>query len=486
MIHDTGYYHVFPFKDIQKGENIIIWGMGEVGRQYVQQVRKTDYCHIRFCVDKGWEAMSKYMDLDIVAPEKVKGRSERVVIANGSEDVVEKIKNELRKYGLTDERIVHNDLICENTVAMKEIKSSNLSGSNFLMKYSHGRLKELVDVSFYVIGGLGDLLINCNYILAFKEKFKDESIKIKINFQPFRQYIIDFLPDTVKNEIEISFSDKEREVDEEKSDLFILIKRYPWVKRANIEKMKLLSPALAKYALMCKRFEMDHARYFGNHAAYDGISAMESEADGVHRYNQGDIYGFLSMGEKTYIKFPNRRKEMQRFNLPKKYITVNRDIDSAKGKKGSVLKLWPTDYYSKLIQLIKKEYPDYLIVIVGSNCDENLMGYDIDLVGKTTPVELEAILQNSSLHISSEGGTVHLRHFLEGGMSVVLFGPTSPSFYGYKENLNLRSTSCEHPCEWTTRNWNTVCINSLKKQMCMLDLTPEIVMKKIKEKWVMK
>lgn len=36
----VGYYHCFPFKDIEKESHIIIYGMGEVGRHYLQQLKK--------------------------------------------------------------------------------------------------------------------------------------------------------------------------------------------------------------------------------------------------------------------------------------------------------------------------------------------------------------------------------------------------------------------------------------------------------------
>lgn len=83
------------------------------------------------------------------------------------------------------------------------------------------------------------------------------------------------------------------------------------------------------------------------------------------------------------------------------------------------------------------------------------------------------------MHIDTEGGLVHLRHALGGGPSVVLFGPTSPQVYGYKENLNLRSDKCSVPCEWVVDDWLTRCPRRTDKHLCMCSLSPEYVAEQI-------
>ena len=48
---------------------------------------------------------------------------------------------------------------------------------------------------------------------------------------------------------------------------------------------------------------------------------------------------------------------------------------------------------------------------------------------------------------------VHARHFLGGGTSVVLFGPTDERFYGYPENVNLSRRFCPFACELIDDDW---------------------------------
>ncbi|MCK9545063.1 MAG: hypothetical protein M0R03_23855, partial [Novosphingobium sp.] len=59
------------------------------------------------------------------------------------------------------------------------------------------------------------------------------------------------------------------------------------------------------------------------------------------------------------------------------------------------------------------------------------------------------------LHISNEGGIVHLAHSL-GTKSVVLFGPTNPTLYGYPDNFNIYYEKCPS-CWWTVTGWSSKC-----------------------------
>ena len=104
---------------------------------------------------------------------------------------------------------------------------------------------------------------------------------------------------------------------------------------------------------------------------------------------------------------------------------------------------------------------------------------DINLIEKTSLPDLAGLLQNARLHIDCEGGLVHFRHALRGGKSIVIFGPTSPEFFGYSENINLRSSACPIPCEWLVKNWQDNCLRNSSKKSCMLNLHPEHVISEL-------
>ena len=77
---------------------------------------------------------------------------------------------------------------------------------------------------------------------------------------------------------------------------------------------------------------------------------------------------------------------------------------------------------------------------------------------------------------------IFLRHFLQGGVSVVLFGPTDINFFGYTENLNLSASLCDQPCEWIVKNWMEKCVKTGNEAECMRLLNPEKVFNTICER----
>ena len=81
---------------------------------------------------------------------------------------------------------------------------------------------------------------------------------------------------------------------------------------------------------------------------------------------------------------------------------------------------------------------------------------DLNLLGKLSFNQLSFLLQNSLCLISGEGGLVHLNHFLK-GKSFVIFGPTDPIFYGYKENINFQNSKCNEHCQLLGKNFLEKC-----------------------------
>ena len=57
------YGYVFPYDKIKKGSQIIIWGAGEVGRQYWYQIEQTEYCEVIAFIDKGVRDENRLMEV---------------------------------------------------------------------------------------------------------------------------------------------------------------------------------------------------------------------------------------------------------------------------------------------------------------------------------------------------------------------------------------------------------------------------------------
>lgn len=134
------------------------------------------------------------------------------------------------------------------------------------------------------------------------------------------------------------------------------------------------------------------------------------------------------------------------------FIAVNRSV----GPSGESTKLWSVPQYGEVLEEVRGKYPGVLLVRMGG-CQGDELGCDVSLCGQTDFVELMTLLKRAKLLVSNEGGLVHLRHFLRAGPSLVLFGSSDSRLYAYSENEN-RTHGCS--CEWLHHNWQNFCIKN--------------------------
>ncbi len=81
----------FPFELIEKGSNIVLWGAGQVGKAYYQQIKNSDYCE---CV--AWIDSKKHDDGLVLSKDEAGNLNfDNVVIAVSNEDMVEQITKTL-------------------------------------------------------------------------------------------------------------------------------------------------------------------------------------------------------------------------------------------------------------------------------------------------------------------------------------------------------------------------------------------------------
>ena len=92
---------IFPFGKVKKDERIILYGAGQVGRDYYKQIIETSYCKVILWVDKNVNKEN------ITCVDNIfKHEYDKVVIAISSKVVVESIMNELLEQGINKEKIV--------------------------------------------------------------------------------------------------------------------------------------------------------------------------------------------------------------------------------------------------------------------------------------------------------------------------------------------------------------------------------------------
>ena len=329
---------------------------------------------------------------------------------------------------------------------------------------------------FVLVGGLGDAIINYNYIYHFYGRFKDDGVEIDI--ANVSRAFMEFAGSGgfVRN-----FYGKD--FDRSDYDLIIELRRYPSIVRADYFRIGRVSPQLTEYLFLCRRFEIDNPELIHFGPKNDGAGADMEIKCGRTRFVQPDINGELGITEDYAPKVEVDKELLKEYGLfDDKYITIHRGCDRFFFTDENV-KLWEEEKYEELIGLFKTEYPGVKIVLLGEEYErsDRIKSCDIDLLGKTSISKLKAILKYSDLHVDTEGGLVHMRHAVGGGTSVVLFGPTSDKFFGYSENVNIRTDACPEPCEWKTKDWAGNCSNTDDKHVCMRSITPQMVVSGIKE-----
>lgn len=334
-----------------------------------------------------------------------------------------------------------------------------------------------IRIAIQLKGGIGDQIIGCNYVKALRDKLADNEVKIDVYCRPF---IGDLF---LKNEdfIDAFFPEIDFNLQDGLYDIYLRLDRFPIILKCNDKKIQQ-NQILYKYILMCQNFKKQHNNvFFTGRSEFDSICNIYTLIKGQKRYNQMDIDSFLGMSDKFLYKPEIQATNiLHDFNLnSQKFITVHRGVDTNRTKDSN--KLWPSDYYEQLIQMIKQNFPEYQIVQLGVSADRcpSMRGVDINLVGKTTIADIAYILSNCLLHIDGEGGMVHIRHAVGGGKSVVFFGPTSVDFYGYGENINLTSKVCAHWCEHIKERWDEGCLITNGEPLCMRSISPKEAFEKI-------
>jgi ADP-heptose:LPS heptosyltransferase len=93
-------------------------------------------------------------------------------------------------------------------------------------------------------------------------------------------------------------------------------------------------------------------------------------------------------------------------------------------------KIWGVDNFISLIVSLRRKYNKYSVVLVGDKGDldmitgTGLLDNDVvNLMGKTTVIELTAILNNAAVVVAHDSGVMHIANALNVNL-IALYGPT--------------------------------------------------------------
>ena len=146
-------------------------------------------------------------------------------------------------------------------------------------------------------------------------------------------------------------------------------------------------------------------------------------------------------------------------------------------------KIWPSEYYNKLIKLLDKNYKNICFIFVGSSSEEkkylDKISIDlpkekfINLMGETL-TQTSSYMKKSDLFIGNDSGLMHLS-FASNLKTVCLFGPTNDKVYGHtNENCFIIRTKEDYSY------FKKIYLN--KEKSYMESIKPESILQLIKSK----
>ena len=140
-------------------------------------------------------------------------------------------------------------------------------------------------------------------------------------------------------------------------------------------------------------------------------------------------------------------------------------------------KRWAVENFATVIQHIARVHTDAKIILTGASTEQALAkalpdsAATINLVGKTTLLQLGALLERIGVYLTCDSGPMHIAAAV-GTPTVSLFGPTSPTRhrpYGSGHVLIEKPVSCR-PC------YKQICHRRDTPHLCMAEINPTEVM----------
>lgn len=98
---------IIPCKALICNKNIVVYGAGNVGKDYIRQIQKEKLCNNYVWVDKGYALKEKWLGVNVQSPkEMLNFQLDYVIIAVNDEKLMNEIKEELVELGIDNEKII--------------------------------------------------------------------------------------------------------------------------------------------------------------------------------------------------------------------------------------------------------------------------------------------------------------------------------------------------------------------------------------------
>lgn len=98
--------YLFPFEKVGKGTKIILYGAGESGYEFYQQIVTTGYCETAAWVDRQYR-WYQFLGLPVISPDAVDWQSvDSVVVAATNSDIFAQIKKDIIEKAVPEYKII--------------------------------------------------------------------------------------------------------------------------------------------------------------------------------------------------------------------------------------------------------------------------------------------------------------------------------------------------------------------------------------------
>ncbi len=351
--------------------------------------------------------------------------------------------------------------------------SGKITGEIYPTRSSHS--DNILHLAFLLRGGIGDIILNLAWMDALVS-ITNCSCRATIYTNTKKSCMYTFCKNilyvdniyTLKGNVHFS-----------SFDAVFDIMQNPQIKSYCKERLKILSPPFMNYVQRLLTFQSSHSSFYLDENQAMGIHY--ADVTGSFRRGQADFDGSLNLKDSNFtLQAPLSHEDIfRRFGVPAEYLTIQREA----GAYAESTKLWSASKYSVLLETLCREYPSKSVVLLGLEKNfempQWLEGQIIDLRGRTDFDEFMSLVRYSRLHIGCEGIVPHLRHYLRGGPSLVLFGPSCARMLGYPENIALSGTECPNGCEGILPSWQYNCLKGYNYCRSLEEITVEQVMQQV-------
>lgn len=102
---------IFPFWDMRKGANVVLYGAGETGRRFYRQNEQYHFCNIVLWADRNYKKLATD-DQQIVSPQRIAVETfDYIIIAVRSAEIVQEIVEMFTELGIPREKIIWNNVL---------------------------------------------------------------------------------------------------------------------------------------------------------------------------------------------------------------------------------------------------------------------------------------------------------------------------------------------------------------------------------------